>query len=102
MLKITAVLFVLGIALGLWIGFNPQAREKAAQGWEDTKALFVKAQADVSAAIDGWMLDLKSSGQAGTRQVESVWKELSSVLTTLWDSMQRLWANLTVRLRINS
>lgn len=28
MFKTFTVLFVLGLALGIWLGFNPQAREK--------------------------------------------------------------------------
>ena len=102
MFKIGAVLLVLGIALGLWIGFNPQAHEKAVQSWEDTKTTFVKVQTDVSAATHEWGLELKSSGQGGTEQVHNVWKNFLSVLTTLWDSVRHLWVSLTTRLRISS
>lgn len=102
MLKVTAVLLVLGIALGAWIWFNPQTHKKAVQSWEDTKTAFVSMKTDVSAKTHGWMIDLKSSGQSGARQVDNVWKEISSVFTTLWDSIQHLWRSLTARLRTNS
>lgn len=102
MLKFGTVLLVLGIALGLWIAFNPQAHQKAVQSWEDAKASFIQMEAKVSATTHGWALDLKANGQGGTQQVNNVWKEFTSMLTTLWDSLRQLWVSLTTRLRISS
>lgn len=40
MFKTFAVLFVLGLGLGVWLGFNPQAHEKTIKSWDDTKTFF--------------------------------------------------------------
>ncbi|HEX2697338.1 MAG TPA: hypothetical protein VHM28_06475 [Anaerolineales bacterium] len=102
MLKSVALLFVLGLALGLWVGFNPQAHEKVVQGWEGTKTFFVTMKTNASVSFQDWLTGIKSGEQNGTASVGVAWKQISSVFTTLWDSVIRFWSNLTNGLRLKS
>lgn len=88
------VLFALGLALGLWIGLNPQAREKAATGWENTKTFFVTMKIQVSAATQDWVTQLKSNVRSGARQISLAWRQTSTVFVSLWDSVRHIWLTL--------
>ena len=98
MLKTTVVLFVLGLAIGLWLGFNPQAREKMTVGWEHTKTFLVTTKLQVSVAAQDWTSQLKSNMQSGAGKVSLAWKQTSVVFTSLWDSVRHIWLTLTTRI----
>jgi len=102
MLKTITALFVLGLALGLWIGFNPQAHEKAARSWAEVHASFLTVKAGVSDAMHNEAVSLKSSGQTGSQWMAVVWKQASSIIATIWDDVRRTWLEITSRLRLKS
>ena len=95
MLKRVVVILVLGLAIGLWLGFNPQTREKTAMVWENTKTLLVTMKAQVSMAARDWMVQLKSSVQSGAKRVSLAWKQTSIVFISLWASVRHIWLRLT-------
>ena len=99
MLKTFTVLFVLGLSLGLWLGFNPQAHEKTIKSWDDVRTSFVTVKASVSDAIRNWSVSLKSNEQSGGQKMTVVWKQASSILTTMWDGAHRIWTEITFELR---
>ncbi len=99
MLKTFSVLFVLGLALGLWVGFNPQSHEKTIKRWDEAHASFITVKANVSDAIHNWTVNLKSSGQTGNQKITIVWKQVSSIFTTIWDGVRRIWTEITFELR---
>ncbi|MBI1794685.1 MAG: hypothetical protein HYR70_10905 [Chloroflexi bacterium] len=98
MFKTFAVLFVLGLGLGVWLGFNPQAHEKTIKSWDDTKTFFVSVKTDFSAVTQDWMAQLKSGERSGAEQVSLAWEQISSVFTPLWDSGRHIWLELTTRI----
>jgi len=99
MLKTVSVLFVLGLALGLWLGFNPQAHGKTIKSWDDARASFVTVKVNVSDAMHNWTVSLKSNEQSGGQKMTVVWKQISSIFTTIWDGAHRTWTEITFQLR---
>lgn len=95
MFKTFTVLFVLGLALGIWLGFNPQAREKTDSSWDEAKTFLVTMKTQIPAVTQDWMIQLKSSVQSGARQVSFAWRQTSVVFTSLWDSVHHIWLRLT-------
>ena len=100
MLKTFSVLFVLGLALGLWIGFNPQTHDKAVQAWTEAPTWFATAKLNMSDAMHNWSLSLKTSEQAGGQKIMVVWKQASSIFPAIWDNVHRIWLEITTRLHI--
>jgi hypothetical protein len=95
MSKSVGLLLILALALGLWINFNPEARQRATQSWESAKALFVSVKAGVSVAVHDWVAGLQSGEQSNGGGIGEVWKQITSVLASWWDSAQRFWQHLT-------
>jgi len=102
MFKSTVLLFVLGIALGLWLGFNPQAHGKVVQNWDHTKVFFVRLETNFSTTIHAWTMQTKAQAQAGqktvsnisTRSLTTAWQQFVSAGGTFLQSMQRIWLGL--------
>ena len=92
MLKTTALLFVLGIALGLWIGFNPQMHAKALQSWNDTKNFFVKLDANISATATSWITQAKT--QVNISQKTTTTITMPKSLSAVWRQIVSAWDNM--------
>ena len=99
MLKTFTVLFVLGLALGLWLGFNPQAHERTVKNWDDVRTSFLTVKANISATMHTWAVSLNSNEQFGSQKMTVVWKQISSIFTTIWDGAHRIWTDITLQLR---
>jgi len=108
MFKSTALLLVLGIALGLWVGFNPQAHKKVVQSWDNTKTFFARLETNVSGTISAWTIQTKSQAQVGKKTVASIttkpfaaaWQQFVSAGGTFLQSMQRIWLELMTNLSV--
>jgi len=108
MLRSTVLLFVLGIALGLWFGFNPQMHKKVVQSWDDTKTFFAKLETNVSGTISAWTMQTKAQAQVGKKTVASVtakpltsaWQQFVSAGGTFLQSMQKIWLELMTNLNL--
>ncbi len=114
MAKSAIFLLVVGFALGLWIGFNPQLHKQAVTSWDHTRAFFANLQTQVSSASHGISFQsnvkvqsnpqTQSSPQAqsksgpGMQTVNVMWRQVSSILATLWNSLQHLWLQIRASL----
>jgi len=92
-----ALLLVLGLAVGLWLGFNPKAHQETVRDWDWASAAV--AHARVTSA--GGPL-VPQPPLVGTRpgslprvSTSAAWKEIAAVSETLWHSVQGLWVRVT-------
>jgi len=108
MFKSTALLLVLGIALGLWVGFNPQMHGKVVQSWDNAKVFFVRLETNFSNTISAWTMRTKAQAQVGKKTVASIttkpfataWQQFVSAGGAFLQSMQRIWLDLMINLNV--
>ncbi len=109
MIKSAGFLLLLGLAIGLWLGFNPQAHEKVVQSWNDAKASYMRIQKQVMTQVNGWTTQLGSTKQTASNSVGSVpkwintaWHQLASIFNTIWSSARKLWLSLAANLNMSN
>lgn len=107
MLKSAGLLLLLGLALGLWLGFNPQAHGKVVQNWNNTKASLVRLETNFSTTISAWTMRTKAQAQVGQKTVSGIttkpfataWQQFVSAGGTFLQSMQKIWFGLVANLK---
>ncbi len=109
MIKSAGFLLLLGLAIGLWLGFNPQAHEKVVQSWNSVKANYMKFQVQATAKFNEWTSQLSSTKQTASNSVGSVpkwintaWRQLASIFNTIWSSMRKFWLSISANLKLNN
>ena len=104
----SAVLFlILGLAVGLWLGFTPQAHQQTIQKWDSVKSAYLKIKAESPVKIQGLNSNSTSSVQTSSRSKaapqsqpagSSAWKQITTAFETIWNSVQRFWVNITAKI----
>ena len=94
-LAVASLLIVVGLGLGLWLGFDPQARAAVEVGWSQANDSLVEVQ-------DSPRLKIESAGadSADQRLEPSLWIQISEGLSGFWQSAQQLMFSLTARLKV--
>jgi hypothetical protein len=107
MVKPAVLFLVLGLVVGLWLGFNPQAHRQTIQKWDSAKTAYLKIKAETTAKIQGLNSHLSFSPQSSPKSssapqsqpaVSTAWKQVSTSFEVIWNSMQRFWANATAKI----
>ncbi len=107
MAKSVVLFLMLGLAIGLWLGFNPQAHSQTIQKWDSVKTAYLKIKAETTAKIQGLnshlTLSLPSSPKSSSAPpsqpaVSSAWKQVSTAFEVIWSSMQKFWTNATAKI----
>ncbi len=102
----TGLLLLLGLGIGLWLGFNPQAHRKMLQNWNEAKASYMRVQAQISSKFDDWTaqpgLQRQSTSSAAPKWIRTAWQQLGSIFNTIWSSVQRIWLSLSSNLGLRS
>jgi hypothetical protein len=104
-----AILFLLvGLAIGLWLGFNPAAHRDVVRWWDRTSR--TEASASVPSAISSRQLNrslsrlLRSTprSQPAAPQPDHgtvpTGNQISTELQALWNALQRIWLDFIARL----
>jgi len=97
MLKSAVFLFVLGLALGLCFGFNPQSHQAALQKWEGAKAAFVKMETDFSVSVGAWTT--KAKAQTNISPQPTVTSAASKPFSSLWQQIVSAWSAFAASLQ---
>jgi hypothetical protein len=97
MLKSAALLFVVGIALGLWLGFNPQMHAKVVKSWDNTKTFFVKLDANVSTTVTAWLTQAKAQVNVSQKKTPAI--TMPKALAPVWRQIVSAWDNMLVSLQ---
>ncbi len=103
-----AVLFVLaGLAVGLWLGFNPSTHRELVRLWDNatvsqartrrTTTVFSLRQLDQSVARL-----FRSTPRAGVTprtepSTSTAWNQFVALLQSFWHALERIWASLTAK-----
>jgi len=105
--KLPVLLLIAGLAIGLWLGFNPTTHRELVGFWNSATKTD-QAHARPVAALNIRQLDQKVAVwfRTTTRvQVTPqsrptalpIWKQISAALQTFWNAMQRFLASIISR-----
>jgi hypothetical protein len=97
MVKISLLLLAVGLAVGLWLGFNPQMHTRMVQNWEVAHSSFTSA---------GTNLTITGRSMISSPSVKSVhsfgnngeWSRTSADFEELWLIIQKTWHDIIVNL----
>lgn len=105
MFRSAGFLLLIGLAIGLFLGFNPQAHQATIQKWDSLHSSYLKFMSNATAKAQGLNSHITSTTQTGSRttgqpqiSVPSSWKQVSAVFENLWESVQRFFANVTAKI----
>ena len=107
MFRSAGVLLIFGLAVGLWLGFNPNAHQRMVESWDHAKSLYVQATSDSSVKVHNWFTGVDSwtrtnsqtNSKTDTQLTESpAWRQISAVFETFWSSLQRIWLDVKANL----
>ena len=113
-----AVLFlILGLAVGLWLGFNPQAHQQTIQQWDSVKSAFLNLKSGSSVQIRGLSSQTASTSSSKSSpksrhapesqpavstpsqpNASTAWKQVTTAFESFWSSLQGIWANITAKI----
>ncbi|HET6846252.1 MAG TPA: hypothetical protein VFH29_05420 [Anaerolineales bacterium] len=101
-----AVLLVaLGLGIGLWLGFDPQARATVQENANKASQSFAQVGAEVNTEVTSITSQTTSSGSS--RQQEPAGTSSGKVnlnvnLQNLWDGARLLWVSFISKFRLRS
>ena len=107
MFRFAVLLLIVGLAVGLWLGFNPQAHQQTIQKWDSVKSAYLKFMTDAYAKIQGLNSHVSTSLQTNPRSkvvtpsqqtATEAWKQVTTAFDSFWSSMQRFIANVTAKI----
>jgi len=100
--RLTFLLLILAIGLGVYIWFNPPARERTQAAWESARAYAVELYARVSPSIQNLFSggDEAASNEASRSSADGSDGGGSTFnLSTIWKSVQSIWLNIAARFK---
>lgn len=105
MFKFAFLLFLAaGLALGLWIGFNPQLHHQAVLDARESRLVFADLRTSFTETFNSIALRLRSGVHLGVNkpapaspQVKFSWKQVDGTLARLWDEIRNFFARLSLR-----
>ena len=105
MFRSAGFLLIIGLAIGLFLGFNPQAHQATIQKWDSARSSYLKFMANATAKVQGLNSHITSTAQSGSRvtnqpqtSVSSSWNQVSTAFENLWASVQKFFANVTAKI----
>lgn len=102
------LLIVIGLGVGLWLGFDPTAHKETIQNWDKARAVFVQVKSGTGTNIDSWDTHLTTWFRSSPRPQPAPLsqpsasvgsKQISTALQTFWHSVQRIWLSILAKLR---
>ena len=100
MSKLAPVLLIAaGLAVGLWLGFNPHAHQQMVESWDHARTAVVQTTAKVQlspAPLTSSKVNTTTHFQAPS--ASSAWKQITTTFGSLVSSLQRLWLNISAQI----
>ncbi len=100
MTKIAPVVLVIaGLAVGLWLGFNPRAHQQIVQDWDHARTALVHmtAQLRLSPARAS-STRISTTPHVQVPNLATIWKDITAAFDSLTRSVQRAWLSVTARI----
>lgn len=102
-----AVLFVLaGLAVGLWLGFNPSTHRELVRLWDNatvsqahrrSTTVFSLRQLDASVARLFRSAPRTRETPRTEPSMSTAWNQFVALLQSFWHALERIWASLTAK-----
>ena len=91
------LLLVLGLTVGLWLGFNPKAHQATVRDWDRAKAAVAHVRLTSAVRLPAPQPPVVRTKTSSLPQVSTsaAWKEVSAAFDTLWHSVESIWLRLT-------
>ena len=71
MTRATVLFLIVGLAVGLWLGFNPQAHQQTIKQWDSVKSGFLNLKAGSSVQIRGLSTQTTTSSSSSKSSSKS-------------------------------
>ncbi len=105
------LLLLVGLAVGLWLGFNPTTHRDLVRWWDRTTAGQARASETPSAAVSLRQIDRSITRwfRTTTRPQSAVpeksspaptWNAVVAMLQALWHTIEQAWARFLLNLGI--
>ncbi len=93
------LLLVVGLASGLWLGFNPKMHQQIVQDWNRASVSVAHVGLGTSAKPSALQPIAPTSKPSSQTQfnVSATWKQISVAFEGFWRSIQRLFLNTSAR-----
>ncbi len=118
MARSTVLFLILGLAVGLWLGFNPQAHQQTVQQWDSIKTSFMNTKAQTNLKLPNLSSNTTTTTSAASNKKDSKssnststttsspsqpsfsfdWNRVTTAFQDIWSSLQRTWANITAKI----
>jgi len=111
------LLLILGLAVGLWLGFDPQAHQQTVQQWDSIKTSFTNTTAQTNLKLpsvsSNTTTTTTTSNKKGSKSSSSTsttssspgqpsfsldWNRVTTAFHDIWTSLQRTWASITAKI----
>jgi hypothetical protein len=111
------LLLILGLVVGLWLGFDPQAHQQTVQQWDSIKTSFMNTKAQTNLKLPSLSSNTTTttttSNKKGSKSSNSTsttssspsqpsfsldWNRVTTAFQDIWTSLQRTWANITAKI----
>lgn len=94
------LLLVLGLAIGLWLGFNPKAHQETVRDWSRLTASVAHMKFSAGVKLPTVEAPKPVAKPAAQPQISTsaAWRQISTELNTLWTSVQHMWRTVTARI----
>ena len=98
-----SLLVLLGLGVGLWLGFDPQARAMVQEEAAKASDSFAHVRTDISTQVTA-IISAKSGPEApaGPDQPSSPRVSLNLDAQNLWDGARQLWLSFVSRFQLKS
>ena len=100
---LAAVLLVaVGLAIGLWLGFDPERRAAVQEEWQSAGDSIARIQTDLNLELGNEPsapAGNDSSNDSTQTQQPSPFAPLARLIQDLWEATQQLWSNLVARVQ---
>jgi hypothetical protein len=106
-MRYTILFLLVGLAIGLWLGFNPAAHRDVVRWWDRTNSR--ETPSAMPSALNSRQLDrslsrlLRSTPRSQTatpteRSTVPTGTQISTELQAFWNALQRIWLDILARI----
>lgn len=99
MYRSASLLIVLAFALGLWIGFNPDARAGAEKTWAEVKVAAADLELRFNEAIGRISTNDEAPPPAKPPETSNVANDVEAALKQFAAALEHLWDEFLARVR---
>lgn len=99
-LAAAGLMLIVGLAIGLWLGFNPTAHKETERTWNQARTSIVGLESQAGVKTPKARTTITTSKPAPDVKpiATDAWKQITTAFNTLLASVERLWTNISARI----